>query len=103
MRALPIPNSFPQSQENQEFNYVFLSTQKDGQPLAEGRWTSGPSLDGKGEYRQQVAQPVGGEPQLAPPVPQAHGQVEQGSQAPSGTSSDKSVVQQVTDTLLGKE
>lgn len=102
--VLPIPNSFPQEQENSEFNYTFLSTQKDGQPLTEGRWTQGPSLDGKGEYRQQVAEPLGGEPQLAPPVPQAYAQLEQGSQAaPADESGGKSVVGRVTDTLTGKE
>ncbi|MDQ3398695.1 MAG: manganese catalase family protein, partial [Deinococcota bacterium] len=102
--VLPIPNSFPQAQENSEFNYTFLSTQKDGQPLTEGRWTQGPSLDGKGEYRQQVAEPLGGEPQLAPPVPQAYAQLEQGAQAaPADESGGKSVVGRVTDTLRGKE
>jgi len=101
--ALPIPNSFPQEQENSGFNYVFLSTHKDGQPQTEGRWTSGPSLDGKSEFSQQVAQPVGGVPTLAPPVPQAHAQVEQGSQAASGMSGDKSVIERVTDTLTSKE
>ena len=53
--ALPIPNSFPQEHEDSDFNYVFLSTQKGGQPPTEGRWTQGPSLDGNGEYRQEVA------------------------------------------------
>ena len=97
--ALPIPNSFPQEQENGEFNYVFLSTQKDGQPLTEGRWTSGPSLDGKSEFSQQVAQPLGGEPQLAPPIPQAHAQTEQ----MSSQGGDKSVVERLTDTLTGEK
>lgn len=100
--ALPIPNSFPQEQENSDYNYVFLSTQKDGQPLTEGRWTQGPSLDGRSEYSQRVAEPVGGKPQLAPPVPQAHGQLEQGAQA-AGGNGDKSVVGRVADTLMGKE
>jgi Mn-containing catalase len=94
--ALPIPNSFPQEQEDGKFNYVFLSTQKDGQPLTEGRWTSGPSLDGKSEFSQRVAQPVGGEPQLSPPVPQAHAQTEQ-------MSGDKSVVERIADTLTGEK
>lgn len=95
--ALPIPNSFPQEQENGEFNYVFLSTQKDGQPLTEGRWTSGPSLDGKAEFSQQVAQPLGGEPQLAPPLPQAHAQVEQMSSSSEG----QSTVQKIVNKLAG--
>ena len=75
--ALPIPNSFPQDLENSEFSYVFLSTAKDGQPLTEGRWTQGPSLDGKGEYSQRSPDPLGQAPQLAPPLPSAYAQNEQ--------------------------
>ena len=29
---LPVPNSFPQEKENQEYNYEFMSTHKDGRP-----------------------------------------------------------------------
>ena len=36
---LPIPNSFPQEQENQEFSRVFLGFNKDGSPPPQGRWT----------------------------------------------------------------
>src|SRR3954464_12583423 len=48
--TLPIPNSFPQEKENQKFNYNYFSSSADGSPPPEGRWTQGPSLDGKGEY-----------------------------------------------------
>jgi Mn-containing catalase len=70
-KVLPIPNSFPQERENGAFNYVFLSTHKEGPAHPEGRWSQGPSLDGKGEFSIRKAEPQGGEPQLAPPVPQA--------------------------------
>lgn len=80
--ALPIPNSFPQAQENGEVNYAFLSTHIDG-PQTEGRWTQGASLDGKGQFSQRRAEPQGGEPQLAPPVPQVHAQLEQGADNPT--------------------
>lgn len=66
--VLPIPNSFPQEEENQEFNYVFLSTHVDGEVHPEGRWSSGPSLDGKSEFSIRAAEPQGEEPQLAPPL-----------------------------------
>ena len=36
--ALPIPNSFDQSQEKQEYSYVFLATNREGIPPAAGRW-----------------------------------------------------------------
>ena len=76
-KALPIPNSFPQEQENQEFSYAFLSTAVDGQTPAEGRWTTGPSIDGRGEFRLEPARPLGEEPVLSAPAPEAHAQVEQ--------------------------
>lgn len=100
--TLPIPNSFPQAQENSDYNYVFLSTAKDGQPLTNGRWTEGRSLDGNSEYTQRVAEPVGGEPQLAPPIPEAYAQTEQGSQK-SDTQGDKPVLERIGDTLTDKE
>jgi Mn-containing catalase len=67
--VLPIPNTFPQKLENQEFNYSFVSTAIDGVAPAQGRFTSGPSLDGKGEFNLQRAMPLGQEPKLAPPRP----------------------------------
>src|SRR3712207_2138826 len=67
---LPIPNSFPQSQENREFSYAFLDTRvgPDAKPLA-GRFTTGASLDGKGEFSVRNAHPHGTEPTLAAPKP----------------------------------
>ncbi len=73
----PIPNSFPQASENQQFNYTFVSTNIDGKSQAEGRWSSGPSMDGKGEFNLEKATPQGGEPKLSPPDPRGHAQVEQ--------------------------
>src|SRR4051794_16521223 len=67
--TLPIPNSFPQSQERQEFSYAFFSTGVNQVPPPEGRWTQGPSLDGKGAFSLYVNAPMGQEPVLAPPHP----------------------------------
>ena len=78
--VLPIPNSFPQSLENQEFNYAFVNTNIDPAEPTVGlnrRWTHGPSLDGRSEFREVKAQPIGGEPMLAPPTPSGHAQTEQ--------------------------
>ncbi len=74
---LPIPNSFPQEQENQEYNYVFLGFMRDGSPPPEGRWSEGPSIDGKGEFSARVHEPEGEEPTLAPPRPDSGAQSEQ--------------------------
>ena len=64
--ALPIPNSFPQSKEDGKNNYNFYDTGVAGSEAPEGRWTSGPSLDGKGHYAVFQNHPVGEGPQLGP-------------------------------------
>lgn len=79
--VLPIPNSFPQTQEQQQFSYTFVSTHASGKPPEPGRWTSGPSIDGKGEFRAQQIQAQGEEPKLAPPRPGSGAQKEQLQQA----------------------
>lgn len=84
--VLPIPNSFPQSQEINEFSYAFVNTNIDPSEPSAGqnrRWTHGPSIDGRSEFREIKAQPFGQEPKLAPPIPQGHAQVEQMEQANS--------------------
>lgn len=59
-KHLPIPNSFPQSEENQEFSYKFFITTLDkelgtqeGQP-----WTSGDAPDGNGTMEPFFADPL---------------------------------------------
>jgi Mn-containing catalase len=91
---LPIPNSFPQAQEQGEFSYAFLSTLKDGGSPPEGRWSKGPSLDGKGEFSTKRAEPHGQEPELAPPPPNSGAQTEQMMGGAAG-----GVVQKIKDTL----
>ncbi|GAB4029539.1 manganese catalase family protein [Spirosoma jeollabukense] len=82
--VLPIPNSFPQSQEHKEFSYTFVDTNIDPNEPTVGqnlRWTQGPSLDGRSEFREMKAQPYGNEPKLGPPMPEGHAQLEQMQQA----------------------
>ncbi|MEZ0495100.1 manganese catalase family protein [Sphingomonas sp. IW22] len=74
---LPIPNSFPQENEAGEFAYVQLGFNRDGSPPPGGRWSQGPSLDGKSEYTQRPMEPLGGEPTLAPPRPGGGAQSQQ--------------------------
>ncbi|HEX2524864.1 MAG TPA: manganese catalase family protein [Geminicoccus sp.] len=78
---LPIPNSFPQSQENSEFSYVYLGHMTDGS-IPQGRWTSGPSIDKKAEFTSAVSMPLGGKPSLAPARPDSGAQ--QGQTSKSG-------------------
>jgi Mn-containing catalase len=61
--ALPVPNSVPQEHEATKFSYVFLNTLLD-KDAPEGRWTSGPSLDGRGTFSVAKAEPLGQEPSL---------------------------------------
>ena len=66
----PIPNSFDQSDENQDVNYTFFTLGKDETvPQPEGAWSSGESFDGRGTYKMERMQPVGGDSDLgyAPP------------------------------------
>ena len=79
--VLPIPNSFPQTQEQQQFSYAFVTTHASGQPPEPGRWTQGPSMDGKGQFSPQQIQAQGQEPKLAPPRPGSGAQKEQMEQA----------------------
>jgi len=76
--VLPIPNSFPQEEENQEFSYVYIDTRigDDVAPL-EGRFTSGPSLDGNSEFSIAEAEPQGEKPVLGPADPASFAQTEQ--------------------------
>lgn len=76
--ALPIPNSFPESEQPQEFAYTFISTNiADGDTQRGQRWTEGTSIDGKGKFQFAKAQPYGQEPKLGKPAPEGHAQKEQ--------------------------
>lgn len=75
--VLPIPNSFPQNLENKEFNHVFLATHVDGQTHPTGRFTEGPTLDGKGNFSIRHLKPQGGPAVLGPPQKEGYAQKEQ--------------------------
>lgn len=75
--TLPIPNSFPVEEELRKVSYDYFFTGVDGVDLPTGRWTQGESLDGLGEFRLNAVQPMGEEPKLAPPMPQAYAEKQQ--------------------------
>lgn len=77
---LPIPDSFPQESENREFSYVYLGHMTDGS-IPEGRWTSGESMDGKGNFSARPSEPLGGMPNLAPARPDGGAQAAQTSKS----------------------
>ncbi|GGR37276.1 manganese catalase family protein [Deinococcus ruber] len=75
--TLPIPNSFDQREEFQEVSYDFFATGVAGVEPSTGRWTAGPSLDGRGEFKTRINTPLGQEPSLAPPIPVSHAEAQQ--------------------------
>ena len=64
--VLPIPNSFPQNQEKQEFSYSFFVNDVNGEAPPAGRYCEGPSLDGHGQFSVMQNKPLGEEPTLGP-------------------------------------
>lgn len=68
---LPVPDSFPQEEENQEFNYEFMSTTREPIDDPEQPWTTGDSVDSEGEF-SFGRQPGGGKPELPSPDPRTY-------------------------------
>ena len=69
LEGTPVPSNFPQEWEISEVAYRFMNFSEDNDSQ-EGRWASGPSKDGKGEF-EHVAEPEAMGPQmeeLDPPV-----------------------------------
>ncbi|TPW77515.1 manganese catalase family protein [Schumannella soli] len=60
---LPVPSNFPLGKEDRDVAYQYINF-SDGQQAGDGRWASGPTPDGKGEF-SYVPEPEPGVP--APP------------------------------------
>ncbi|ESY87012.1 manganese catalase family protein [Mesorhizobium australicum] len=75
--SLPVPNSFPREKEHQDVSYAFINCFVEGVAPAQGRWSEGPSMDGKGEFSLLPGAPMGEEPMLSPPRPSSGAQSEQ--------------------------
>lgn len=73
LEMTPCPSSFPQSREVSEVAYQFMSFSAGGQSR-EGRWASGESMDGKGEFQYvDSPAPMGEEPVLDAADPRLYG------------------------------
>ncbi|WP_101294420.1 manganese catalase family protein [Halegenticoccus soli] len=71
--AFPIPDSFPDGEENQEFNYAFMTTDADGQADYEAPWTRGTSMDGEGQFSHVRQRDLDGDdPDVSVPDPRTH-------------------------------
>ena len=102
--VLPIPNSFDYSTVRSDFTHTFLTTSIDGNQNPEGRWTSGPSLDGKAEFSVRPLTPLGEEPKLAAPIPAAYAQAEQlqGGEARVAETGTHGASAPKSDSLVGR-
>ncbi|QQR38787.1 manganese catalase family protein [Devosia rhizoryzae] len=74
--VFPIPNSHPQAEEKTEFSYAYFSHMLNAE-TPEGRWTQGPSIDGKGEFSVVNSEPLGEKAVLGPAKPLSGAQAEQ--------------------------
>ncbi|RVU02449.1 catalase [Mucilaginibacter limnophilus] len=92
---LPIPNTFPMENQVREFEYAFVSTNIEQPPAPDARWASGPSIDGKGEFKYIYAQPMGQEPNLGPPDVKGYAQQQQMTGAADG-----GILENIKDTIL---
>ena len=80
--ATPVPNSFEDLPEQKKFAYMFMGTDRNGAPPPEGRWTSGPSIDGKDGFHAAQAEPMGEVPSLGGARTDSGAQKEQMQEAP---------------------
>ncbi len=73
VEGLPVPSTFPQTNEKGEYSYQYLNF-SDGPAAAEGSWAAGPTPDGHGEFTYHDG-PTSTSPMPPPPVadPKLHG------------------------------
>jgi Mn-containing catalase len=57
LETTPCPSNFPQNLEKTEVSYVFIDG-SEGQESSQGRWASGPSPDGKGQFSYAPLEPL---------------------------------------------
>lgn len=96
----PIPNSFPQEKEASKFSYAFMSTDINKPADPKERWTSGPSIDGKGTFTFVNAEAHGHEPVLGmAKVPEVHAQKEQMQMMDEAKKVAKTVADKAKDTF----
>jgi Mn-containing catalase len=95
---LPVPNSFPQEKEKQEFSYNFIITTTGGPGTQEGQpWTQGGTPDGRGQFTSSIATPLGEIPSLGFGRPDTYGQKEQALGSVSGmVEKGKDIVNKVS-------
>ncbi len=71
----PVPNSFPQEKENQDWNYTFMSTYREEHEDPQQPWTQGAAPDGEGDFEYSPEQPGGNEPDVDEMIDEMHNEV----------------------------
>lgn len=66
LEEMPVPEAFPDAEQENQFAYQFINFSA-GEESAEGRWASGPSPDGKGEFSYQAKAKAYAEAPVLPP------------------------------------
>ncbi|QLG63815.1 manganese catalase family protein [Halorarum salinum] len=72
---VPVPASFPQEKENDDWNYAFMSTYREEREDPGRPWTEGTSFDGKEEFTYSPDQPGGGPPDLEEVIDEMYNEV----------------------------
>ena len=85
--TLPVPASFPQEKENQDFNYEFMSTFREEREDPDERWTQGTSIDGEGEFSYGF-QPGGGTPAVEKAIKEMYNEASEAGGAHGDMSID---------------
>ena len=71
------PTASRRARSTRSTNYNFYATAHVGEKPESGRWTHGPSLDGKGKFTVFQNKPMGEEPVLGPARPDSGAQADQ--------------------------
>ncbi|MDQ1084825.1 MULTISPECIES: manganese catalase family protein [Microbacterium] len=69
LEKLPVPSNFPLDKEDRDVAYQYINF-SDGTKAGDGRWASGPTPDGKGEF-SYLPEPPAGVPMPPPTHPDA--------------------------------
>ncbi len=66
LEEMPVPEAFPDAEQQNEFAYTYLDFSS-GNEAAQGRWASGPTPDGKGEFSYEHSPRAHGAAPVLPP------------------------------------
>src|SRR3712207_9556274 len=65
IEGIPVPEAFPLEEEVGDLGYTFIDA-SDGPEASAGRWASGPSGDGRSEFRARPIEATAAAPTLPP-------------------------------------